>query len=378
MISSSSRVNKIIHSINTYGSFSEVIKKAAELDAAGITYIDCGLGEASHGLDQRVTQAGIKALNSDKFYYVKPTAGLNELRQNIANKFSNEIGSPVDKDQVVVIPGAELGLDLLFKTYINYGDEVIIFDPFFIPFAAFVLSYGGVPVFVDTYDHNFLPNLKKLEQKITKKTKAIIINSPNNPTGRIYNEKIVKDISDLASKAGILLISDETYRYYDYENVFVTPYKYYPTGTIVVRSFSKEYSMMGYKVGYIIGEVENLEFIKKIQFPGWGASTISSYMANEAIQINDNNSDILNMYKMKRDSLYQGLKGSGLLEYLPEGAFYFCIKVPNGNNVDYALKLAESGLLVVPAFSTKNSHIRLSYGRLKLEKIDEVLSLLKK
>ena len=133
----------------------EVIAKAVQLNKAGKEFIDCGLGETSHGLTTNLIKAGEKALKSDEFYYVKPIQGLPELRTLIAQKVSGDVGTGLTPHQVIVTPGAELGLDLVFRTFLNPSDEVIIFDPFFIPFATFARTYGANIVFIETYSTDF-------------------------------------------------------------------------------------------------------------------------------------------------------------------------------------------------------------------------------
>ena len=350
----------------------EVIARSIKLKNEGKEIVDCGLGESSHGLLAKVIEAGMEALKKDEFYYVRPTQGLVELRAEISRQISKEFQLSVDSENVIVTPGAELGIDLVFKSILNPGDEVVIFDPFFIPFATIAITYGARPVFVDTFENGFLPSLKLMKKKITKKTKIIILNSPNNPTGRVFNKKLVEEITFFAKERKIYLLSDETYCFFDFEKIFFSPFNIYPEGTIVVRSFSKQYSMMGYKVGYIVSSTKIANYIKALQIPGWAAPRISSLMALAALK-SSNPQSVIENYESKRDNLYKGLNEFGLVDYLPEGAFYFYLKCPSGNSLNFALELADKGLLVIPAFSTKNTHVRLSYGAIEKEQIPKIL-----
>ncbi len=343
----------------------------------GGNFIDCGLGESSHGLLENCVKEGIKALKKDECDYIKPTQGMDELRIAISKYISKDLNIKVDEGNVIVTPGSELALDLVLKTILNPGDEVIIFDPFFIPFASLSSSYFAKPVFVTTYNSDFLPDIKKLEKVINKRTKLIIINSPNNPTGRIIPRELIQKIVKLAKKRKILLLSDEAYRFFDYEKKFVSPFTYYPEGTIVLRTFSKEYCMMGFKIGYIVADKKIVNYVTKIQYPGWGAPQISSIMALAGLRTGIPG-HTLERYKSIRDSLYNNLKDLGLISYLPEGAFYFYIKSPVGKAIDFAIALAKKGLFVIPAFSLQSSHVRLSYGKLGLNHIPEIVNILKK
>src|SRR3989344_5047604 len=302
----------------------EVIARSIKLKNEGKEIVDCGLGESSHGLLAKVREAGMEALKKDEFYYVRPTQGLVELRAEISRQISKEFQLSVDSENVIVTPGAELGIDLVFKSILNPGDEVVI------------------------------------------------LNSPNNPTGRVFNKKLVEEITFFAKERKIYLLSDETYCFFDFEKIFFSPFNIYPEGTIVVRSFSKQYSMMGYKVGYIVSSTKIANYIKALQIPGWAAPRISSLMALAALK-SSNPQSVIENYESKRDNLYKGLNEFGLVDYLPEGAFYFYLKCPSGNSLNFALELADKGLLVIPAFSTKNTHVRLSYGAIEKEQIPKIL-----
>lgn len=353
-----------------------LVKVAINLRKQGVKILDCGLGESSHGLSTDIIRAGESALNNAEYNYTKPLHGLISLRNVLSKSLIVEFKHEIDPENIIVTCGAEMGLDLVFKTFIDSSDEVVLFDPFFIPFYSFVRSYGGKVVIVDTYNSDFLPDIDQLKDKATQRTKMIVVNYPNNPTGRIPHLDFIKAIAQFAKERGILLLSDETYKFFDFNGQFVSPYVYYPEGTIVVRSFSKEYSMMGYKVGYLVCSEELATFVKQMQLPGWSAPRISSLMADAALKTPPDSS-VLAGYKAKRDFLYEQLNKLGVANYLPEGSFYFYLASPFESGSEFAHKLANQGLLVTPAFSIKDTHVRLSYGALSNDNLEQVVEVIK-
>ena len=338
--------------------------------------IDCGLGESSH-YSSEGNILKILSKNKDNFSsYVTPTQGLLLLREGIAITLTKEFKKPIGVESLMVTPGSELALDLVYKTFLNPGDEIVIFDPFFIPFVSFANSYLAVPRIVDTYKSSFLPDLESVNRVINRKTKIIVVNSPNNPTGRVYPKNIIEEIVSMAKKRGIFILADEAYKSFDYNNIFNSPFSIYPEGTIVLRTFSKEYSMMGYKVGYILANEAIINKIRRIQYPGWGAPMLSSLLAAEALKESINYKK-LTKYKQIRNFLYSHFKRLDLVNYLPEGAFYFYIKSPNNKAIDFAVTLAKKGLLVIPAFSKRKTHVRLSYGKLRISQASEAVEIIK-
>ena len=141
---------------------SQVMTKAIQLKKQGKAIINCGLGEPSHGLKPEAIKMGIRAIKKDEYEYVKPIFGLNDLRNKISSKLSIELKTKISPEQIIVTPGSEVGLDLIFRTLLNPKDEIIVFDPFFISFAFLPPTYGAKVVLVETYSSSFLPNLDKL------------------------------------------------------------------------------------------------------------------------------------------------------------------------------------------------------------------------
>ena len=289
-----------------------------------------------------------------------------------------EFKTKVSPEQIIVTPGSEVGLDLVFRTLLNPKDEVIVFDPFFIPFTFLPPTYGARVKLVEMYSSGFLPNIDKLKKAINKNTKMIILNSPNNPSGRIVPKKIVDQINSLAKSKGILVFSDEAYKDFDYTKTFHSPFVGNKSGTIILRTFSKGDCMMGFKVGYIFAPKKIANLIRSMmQMPGWSAPRTSSVMAIEALKNPFSETD-LKRYQKLRDSLYDGLSKMGIVDHCPEGAFYFYIKTPNKNGLNFAMDLLDDGVLMLPGFSSKNTHVRLSYGKLKINQVKTLLRKIEK
>lgn len=376
MIEPSNIQKKIANSPGGMNFIQQIIKKSIQLQQKGKEVIDCGLGETMHGLLPEIKTAGEKALKGNEFYYTKPAQGLIELRELISKILSKDLQSQFFPENIIITPGSGLALDLIFRSFLNPGDEVLIFDPFYIPYAVYAGVYGAKSVLIETYSMGFLPNLELMKKNITEKTKMIIINSPNNPTGRVIPKNIIEEIAKVAKENNILLLSDEAYCFFDYENMFNSPFKYYPEGTIVLRTFSKEFSMMGYKIGYIAACENIVRYIESLQFPCWAAPRISNLMAIAALKAK-NPKKTLEQYKNKRNFLFNKLNEFRIVDYLPEGAIYFYLSHPKKTGLKFAVQLADKGLLVIPAFSSKNTHVRLSYGAIEEDQIEKIQNIIK-
>lgn len=351
-----------------------LLKKAEEERKKGVKLIDCALGETSFKLSSLVKKAGKKAIENDKNSYSKPFFGLNPLRKSLSSSF-NKKGISVLPDHIIVTAGSGAAIDLFFRAVLNPGDQVIIFDPFYPPFVMHSLAYGGKPVFIDTYKTGFIPEPSLIKKKINKKTKAIIINSPNNPTGTVYPLKVLKEIVKIARKFNLIVLSDEVYVDFIYEGKFTSLIKLYPEKTVILRSFSKKYGMMGYKVGYMTGPKELIESIKSILIPMYSGPRTSEIMAIEAIK-RPISKRIINNFKKKRNFIYRSLKNYYPELVKPRGAFYFYIQAPSKDALQFSLKLLKKGVLVAPAFSRKTTHFRISYAGLENKSLKKFVAAL--
>lgn len=354
------------------GMFEDIVELSSNI-------IDCGLGISSHGLPPNATEAGINAIKEGICNYTMPACGLTTFRENIASINTQELKYSLSKENIIVTSGSEFAIDLIYRSLLKATNSIIIFDPYYIPFVTNARIYGINPIFVNTYDTAFQIDLEGLKRSINNHVKMIILVCPNNPTGRIYNIDTLYELVEIAKTYNIYLVVDEVYKFFTYDTEYKSIFHLYPEGIILLRSFSKEYCMMGYRVGYIIGTVDTINHLKKFLSPCWGAPIISSIMANAAL-LRGYSTNILEKYKEIRDQLYPELFKLGLINYKPEGSFYFYLKIPFGynNSFEYAECLLKYGLKLAPGFSQQKKHIRLSYGALKKEDLSKVIDILKK
>lgn len=269
---------------------------------------------------------------------------------------------------MITAGGASGGLNLALESIFNRGDEILLPDPYFPGYVARIKSLGLIPVPVSTYESSFGLDVKKFEQAVTRKTKGLLINSPNNPTGKVYSEKEVEDVSNFAKQYNLTLISDEIYSDFVYNGEFSSPYTYYPQGTIVIRSFSKNLALLDFRLGYIISSTEMIKKMTELQFQ---ISVCPSVFFQQIIAgvYKENFADYIyatiGEYRRKRDFFVKNL--TGVLEFdSPQGAFYLFAKVPKeiGSGFQFAKLLTKEGLLVMPGglFSKKDTYIRISFS----------------
>ena len=264
--------------------------------------------------------------------------------------------------KVFVTSGTSGGLLLSMMALVNPGDEVILFDPYFVTYEPLVKLMGGRAVLVDTYP-KFAIDLDQVRAAITSKTKAILFDSPANPTGVVATLEEVRGLADLAAKHNIALISDEIYSRFCYDDSFVSPAKFNPR-TLVVGGFSKSYAMTGWRVGIAHGPPDLVEAMLKLQQYTFVCAPQPAQWACVAALGLDIQSHI-DAYRFKRDLLIQGLKD--LYEVVPpRGAFYVFPKVPEGWGTasQFVERAIENQLLVIPGkiFSQKDTHFRISYA----------------
>lgn len=299
--------------------------------------------------------------------YSDPTGSIM-LRKLLAISLNND-GYSVDHNNLMITAsGASGGLNLALQTAFRSSDEILLPDPYFPSYIARIKSLSLIPVPVSTYESDFRLDIKKFEKVITNKTRGLIINSPNNPTGKLYSEKEISDISNFAKQYKLTLISDEIYSDFVYDGVFLSPYKYYPQGTIVIRSFSKNLALLDFRLGYSVGSTEVIKKMTELQFQI--SVCPSSFLQQIIAEAYDENftdyiKKTIGDYKRKKDFVVKNL--TGVLEFdSPQGAFYLFANVPKkiGSGYQFAKLLAKEGLLVMPGglFSGKDSHIRISFS----------------
>lgn len=323
--------------------------------------IDLSIGVPEELTPEHIKAAGIKAIQEDKTVYA-PANGLAELRQALAEKLHSDNNIDVSAEQITVVPGLTTGQLLVYLAVLDPGDEVIIFDPYYPPYPHLATMVGARVVYVPTLP-TFQPDLPLLEASITDKTKLIVINSPNNPSGAVYPEKTLREIAKIAEKNNILLISDEIYEHFVYDGRHFSVGSIYPN-TITMNGFSKEYAMTGWRLGYIAGPQEIIDAINELQqYVVMSSSSIAQHAALAGLKQRPEN--LAQKYRAKRDFATKALASLGYKVEGASGAYYIFVKAPqNMTDTEFAERLSEHKLIVVPgrAFSQLHGYIRISYG----------------
>jgi aspartate/methionine/tyrosine aminotransferase len=336
--------------------FRDVFLKQRSLDDP----IDLSVGSPEDATPLHIKAAGISAIKMDKTGYT-PANGLLELREEISKKLARENNIHVGTDQITTVPGLTTGQLLVYMAILDPGDEIIVMDPGYPPYIQLAQALGADVMPVLTLP-TFQLNIPEIEASITDKTAAIVINSPNNPTGAIYPEEDLRKIAELADKHNFYIISDEIYEHFVYEGSHFSVGSIYPD-TITLHGFSKQYSMTGWRLGYVTGPLDVIEAINELQqYAVFSSSSIAQYAALEAIKTEHITKD---KYKKKRDYAVAALRECGLEIKGATGSYYIFFKAPNDMTdfefVELALK---HNLILLPgrAFSSRHGYVRLSYG----------------
>lgn len=298
-------------------------------------------------------------------------AGYPETRAEIAKYLAEETGLPFTASEIVMCVGAGGGLTLALKALLNRGDEVIVFAPYFPEYLLYIAAQWGISRVVTT-DSNFIPDLKALEKAITRRTKVVIINSPNNPTGAVYSKDTLRSIGQVIqakeSRFGtkIFIVSDEPYRKLVYDGKeCLYAFGFHPR-TIMVTSHSKDLSLPGERIGYVAVNPEcnrGGELGVAIAFCNRAAGFVNApaLMQRVVSKLQWTCVDV-SEYKRKRDFLYKELTGMGYSIVKPDGAFYMFPKAPVANDLEFTMELTSNFVLTVPgvAFGTPG-YFRIAY-----------------
>lgn len=336
---------------------------------------DFSLGNPSVPAPDCVRQAIIELVNEENpttLHGYMSNAGFEDVRQTIAESLNRRFGTAFQGKNLIMTVGAASGLNVILKTVLNPGDEVIVFAPYFLEYGAYVRNYDGVLVEISPDTETFQPNLVELEGKITSKTKAVIVNTPHNPTGVVYSEETIQKLSAILEKkqkefgSVIYLISDEPYRELAYDGVEV-PYltKYYDN-TVVGYSYSKSLSLPGERIGYLVipdeaDGSEELLAAASIANRILGSVNAPSLMQKVIGKCVDAEVDVA-AYDKNRLALYNGLKELGFSCIKPQGAFYLFVKSPVEDEKEFCQAAKKYNILMVPGSSFACSgYVRLAY-----------------
>ena len=334
-------------------------------DLAQGKVINLGLGEPDFQPPDVVKEAIYEGVKKGYNKY-GPSKGFLELRKTIAEKYSKY--GDFTENNVLITVGATEGLLATLLSLVDYGDEVLYPNPGFVLYKPHTLIAGGNPVdYPISQENDFVPREEELKERITDKTKAIVVNYPNNPTGGVLGDREIKMIIDLAEDNGLVIISDEVYfnLIYDSEpKTFLGKYD----KLVFVNSFSKEFAMTGWRLGYIIAPEEYIEQIGKIHYYTVACpQSPMEYAAITAIrEASDYTAYMRDKFQKRRDLIYSLLrKIDGVKPNLPKGAFYIFPKIEIGNEEEIVKETVRRGVLCTPggAFgSNGKGHIRFSYA----------------
>ena len=341
----------------TFAFDSSGIRKVFDLAASLKDPINLSIGQPDFDVPQSIKDACIDAIQKGKNAY-SPTQGILPLRERLQNDISAKLGHP-DRS-VFVSSGTSGGLVMTMLAMVDPGDEVIIFDPYFVMYPPLVQLVGGVPVFVDTYP-DFRIDLDKVKQAITPRTKLILFNSPGNPTGVTATLEEVKGIADLAAKHGIALVSDEIYSGFSFDEPMRSPAEFNPD-TIVIDGFSKSHAMTGWRLGYVHGPSDLIQTMIKLQQYTFVCAPQPVQWAGLAAMDYDMTQHYSD-YAHKRDLILGGLEGFYRFTK-PGGAFYIFPQVPSGTGAEFVKRAIENHLLIIPGniFSRQDTHFRISFA----------------
>ena len=309
--------------------------------------------------------------NPDKgLHRYMPNAGFPDTRKSISNTLNSETNLPFTEEEIIMTCGAAGAINVFLKSILDQDDEVIILSPYFAEYLFYIKNHNGIPI-ISKSNSKFLPNIEDLSKKINKKTKAILINSPNNPSGVIYNSETIKQLGSLLEtfekkyKKPIYLVSDEPYRKVVYKEKCPYIFNFYKN-SVVVTSFSKDLGLAGERIGYIAfnPKISNKsDLIDAAIFSTRTLGFVNAPAISQRIvkELQDSVVDI-KFYKSKRDFLYKELIRIGYECILPQGAFYMFPKSPIKNDEKFVQILQSKRILVVPGvgFGTPG-HFRISY-----------------
>ena len=362
-----------------------VQEAAAQLKARGADIIDLSAGEPDFDTPEPIRAAGCQAIEQGYTHY-GPSSGLKELRQAVARRYAERCGGLWGAEHVVVTSGAKQALYNVFAALVDHGDEVVIPTPCWVSFPEQVRLVGGVPVFVSTRaDTGFALDVGAVEAALTQRTRAIVINSPSNPTGAVLSRESMAAIARLAVERDLMLVSDETYDRFVYgpEGHASAAEHHAALGErlVVVNSFSKTWAMSGWRVGYMLASPVLSRAVAAFQSHTTShPASMAQRAALAALEGSDASvKSMLEEYRARRAMVCEALVGLEAIELRPpEGAFYAFLEVSElmklksaASSSELAEKLVrETGVALVPgsAFEAEG-FVRLSYavGRDRLQ-----------
>ena len=338
--------------------------------------INLGIGEPDFNVPENIKDAMKRSIDENDTHYTSNKGNI-ELREAIVDKFKKDNGIKTNPDNIIVTVGASEALFMCAKKKKKKGDEVLLSNPSFLSYEACVKIANGTIVPVDcTMENEFKLKAEDVQEKITDKTKAIVLNSPSNPTGAVMEKEDIKAIADLSMDHNFLIISDEIYEKIIYDKKHYSPAKY-SDNVITLNGFSKTYAMTGLRIGYLTAnETYTEELLKIHQYNIACANTTAQKGAYEALTgPQDDVEKMVKEFQRRRDLIVNRLNAMGYETVNAEGAFYVFPKIEDENFVQ---KAAKAGVITVPgaAFgSNGKGHVRMSYAN-SYENIEKAMDIL--
>ena len=315
--------------------------------------VNLGIGEPDFDVPDVLKDSMIDALKSRCSKYTA-SIGNMQLIEKIESKLSKD--NRIENGKTIITTGVSGGLFLAFNALLDPGDEIIIPDPYFVIYKQLANFIGAKPIFTGI-DIDF----DELSKNVSSRTKAIIINSPNNPTGEVYGKAMLEKVADFANEHDLVVISDEIYEKFIYDKKHFSIGSIYDK-TITLNGFSKSHAIPGWRIGYANGPREIIDAMTKLQqYTFVCAPSIVQKACLDSFDIDI--SKHIRDYKNKRDMLYNGIKDNFEVKK-PDGSFYIYPKAPDGDGMEFVEKAIKKNLLIVPGnvFSESNTHFRLSYA----------------
>ncbi len=345
-------------------------------EGAGPNAINLGLGQPDFDTPEHIKRAAIEAINKGFTGYTV-NLGIPELRDALCRKFEHENDLKFAHDDVIVTSGASEALHLALQALVDSGDEVLVPDPGFVSYSALAKMAGGKVVGVPLGE-TLTMTPDAVNERITRKTRAIIVNSPSNPTGTVQTGQEIKGLADIAEDSGITIISDEVYEHFIYEGKHVSP-ALFTDNVITINAVSKTYAMTGWRIGYAAARKDYIEQMLKVhQYIQACACSIAQKAALAAIEgPQECVSRMRESFRGRRDLVLDGLKAMGIRCVKPQGAFY---AFPEMEDEEAPQKLMKNGVIVTPgsAFGENGKgHIRISYSTSE-ENLRKALGIMKK
>ncbi len=357
-------------------------KRMAKINSSGIRKvfdlaqdlqnpINFSIGQPDFDVPEEIKAQAISAIKQGFNKYTL-TQGIPELRERVRAHIKET--RQFEPEAVLITSGVSGGLLLASMALIDPGDEVLLLDPYFVMYKHLASLAGGVPKFVNTYP-DFRLRQEALEEAVSEKTKVVLFNSPNNPTGITASEEELEMLAAFARRHNLFIIADEIYDHFVYDGSYRS-ISAYTDNLLLLGGFSKTYAMTGWRLGYAVGPADLIgEMTKLQQFSFVCAPAMVQRAALVAFDLNV--SRFREEYRKKRDLIYEGLKEVYNV-VRPDGAFYIFPEVPRGKDEEFVAEAIKKNLLTIPGsvFSERNTHFRISYATAN-ENIEKGIEILR-